>query len=292
MRGSIVIDSSHIARVSRGSIPCPKLLVGVGASGAELEAAVRQLGDVGRMVSRQDAHAEADRGDPSTTPLDSIRPVYPSRDFPVRDRMSYRLVDEASWGRARRTPMAVETATARRRFTREEYHRMGEVGILKPTDRVELIRGEIVEMSPIGRRHYAFVNNLNQLLVVRLAGRAIVAVQGPIAFADDTEPEPDLAIIRRRPVPYKEREAFAEDALLLVEVAEISLAYDRSTKLRLYAAAGIPEYWVVNVVAESVEVYRTPDASGYRDVSRVAGVGTVALQAFPDVTLTLAEIFA
>jgi len=169
---------------------------------------------------------------------------------------------------------------------------MGEVGILKPTDRVELIRGEILEMSPIGRRHYAFVNNLNQLLVVRLAGRAIVAVQGPIALADDTEPEPDLAIIRCRPVPYKEREAFAEDALLLIEVADSSLAYDRSTKLRLYAAAGIPEYWVVNVVAESVEVYRTPDASGYRDVSRVAGVGTVALQAFPDVTLTLAEIFA
>ena len=109
---------------------------------------------------------------------------------------------------------------------------MGEAGILKPTDRVELIRGEIVEMSPIGRRHYAFVNNLN----LRLAGRAIVAVQGPIALADDTEPEPDVAIIRRRRVPYKEREAYAEDALLLIEVAESSLAYDRSTKLRLYAA--------------------------------------------------------
>jgi len=127
--------------------------------------------------------------------------------------------------------MAVGVAAARRLFTREEYHRMGEAGILKPTDRVELIRGEIVEMSPIGRRHYAFVNNLNQLLAVRLAGRAIVAVQGPIALADDTEPEPDVAIIRRRRVPYKEREAYAEDALLLIEVAESSLAYDRSTKL-------------------------------------------------------------
>jgi len=132
--------------------------------------------------------------------------------------------------------MAVEVAAARRLFTREEYHRMGEVGILKPTDRVELIRGEIVEMSPIGRQHYAFGNNLNQLLAVRLAGRAIVAVQGPIALGDDTEPVPDIAIIRRRPVPYKEREAYAEDALLLIEVAESSLAYDRSTKLRLYAA--------------------------------------------------------
>jgi Uma2 family endonuclease len=177
-------------------------------------------------------------------------------------------------------------------FTREEYHRMGEVGILKRSDRVELIKGEIVEMSPIGRRHYAFVNNLNHLLVHRLAGRAMVAVQGPIVLADDTEPEPDLAVIRKRAVPYKEREAFAEDALLLIEVAESSLAYDRSTKLRLYAEAGIQEYWVVDCAAESVEVHRTPESGRYRDVTRVTGSATVSLQAFPDVVLALADIFA
>ena len=201
------------------------------------------------------------------------------------------LFDEA--GRMGRQEMAVEVAAARRLFTREEYHRMAEVGILKPNDRVELIRGEIVQMSPIGRRHYAFVNNLNQLLIVRLAGRAIVAVQGPIVLADDTEPEPDLAIIRRRPVPYKEREAYADDAVLLIEVAESSLAYDRSTKLGLYAAAGIPEYWVVDCVAESVEIHRTPHADGYRDITRVAGAAaTVAPQAFPDVVIALTDIFA
>ena len=112
---------------------------------------------------------------------------------------------------------------------------MGEVGILKRSDRVELIRGEIVK-----------------LLVVRLAGRAIVSVQMPIVLADDTEPELDLAVYRRRTPPYKEREAHADDALLLIEVAE----------------AGI------------LEVHRTPDAEGYRDASRVAGAATVALQAF------------
>ena len=80
---------------------------------------------------------------------------------------------------------------------------MGEAGILKPTDRVELIRGEIVEMSPIGPRHAAFVNNLNQLLVIRLAGRGIVSVRTRWSLADDSEPEPDLAVLRRRPVPYK-----------------------------------------------------------------------------------------
>ena len=188
--------------------------------------------------------------------------------------------------------MAVEVAAARRLFTREEYHRMGEVGILKPTDRVELIRGEIVEMSPIGPRHAAFVNNLTQLLVIRLAGRAIVSVQNPVAVADDTEPQPDLSILVRRPVPYKEREPYAVDVRLLIEVAESSLSYDRSTKLRLYAEAGIPEYWVVDCAAESITVHHTPDADGYRDVSRIAGAGTVSLQAFPDVVLTLADVFA
>jgi hypothetical protein len=90
--------------------------------------------------------------------------------------------------RAGRSFMAVEVAAARRRFTRHEYHRMAEVGILKPTDRVELIQGEIVEMSPPGRRHIAFVDNLNQLLVIRLAGRGIVSVQNPVVLSEDTSP--------------------------------------------------------------------------------------------------------
>ena len=188
--------------------------------------------------------------------------------------------------------MAVEVAATRRRFTRAEYYRMAEVGILGEDDRVELIRGEIVEMSPIGRRHRAFVGNLNQLLAVRLAGHAIVWMQNPIVLAEDTEPQPDIAVLRRRPVPYKEREAWAEDALLLIEVADSSLAYDRSTKLQLYAEAGIPEYWVVDCTTEAVEVYRTPGPEGYRDVTQVAGTATLTLHAFPDVALTPSEIFA
>jgi Uma2 family endonuclease len=170
---------------------------------------------------------------------------------------------------------------------------MAEVGILKPTDRVELIRGEIVTMSPMGRRHRAFVANLNRLLTLRLGERAEVHTQLPIVLTDDTEPEPDLAVYRRRTtVPFKEREPYAEDAVMVIEVADTSLAYDRSTKLRLYAEASIPEYWIVDCATESIEVHRTPAAGGYRDASRVVGAGSVSLQAFPDVTLTLAEIFA
>ena len=188
--------------------------------------------------------------------------------------------------------MAVEVAATRRRFTRQEYYRMAEVGILGRRDRVELIKGEIVEMSPIGRRHGAFVDNLTRLLVLRLADRAIVRVQGAVALADDTEPQPDLAILRHGAVPYKARDAWAEDALLVIEVAESSLAYDRSTKMRLYAEAGIPEYWVVDCTAETVEVHRGPGPDGYGDVSLVAGEATLAPQVFPDVTLRTTDIFA
>jgi Uma2 family endonuclease len=217
--------------------------------------------------------------------------VYPSRDFPKVPPSGYMPLDEAGW--MGRQDMAVEVAAARRLFTRGAYHRMGEVGILTRSDRVELIRGEIVKMSPQGRRHRAFIDNLTQLLGASLAGRAIVSVQMPIVLADDTEPEPEVQILRRRTVPDKDREAHADDALLLIEVAETSRGYDRATKLELYAAAGIPEYWVVDCVAESIEVHRTPHADGYRDVTRVAGpAATVALRAFPDIALALAEIFA
>ena len=188
--------------------------------------------------------------------------------------------------------MAVETDLVRRLFTRAEYYRMAEVGILKPTDRVELIRGEIVQLSPIGPRHSAFVNNLNQLLVLQLGGRAIVSVQNPVVVDDYSEPQPDLALLRRRAIPYKEAHGTPEDVLLLIEVAETSIRYDRSTKLRLYAEAGVPEYWIVDCVAESVEVYRSPGPEGYREVSRISRGANVGPIALPDVVLPLPEIFA
>jgi Uma2 family endonuclease len=188
--------------------------------------------------------------------------------------------------------MAVEVAAARRRFTRKEYYRMAEVGILGARERVELIQGEIVQMSPIGPRHAAFVDNLNRLLARRLPDDAIVRVQGPVALADDTEPQPDLSVLRVRDIPYKDRDAWAEDSLLVIEVAETSLAYDRTTKRRLYAEAGIPEYWIVDCAAETIEVHRGPGPEGYRDVRLVGGAETLAPQAFPDVALSTTEIFA
>ena len=188
--------------------------------------------------------------------------------------------------------MAVEVAVARRLFTSDEYCRMVEAGILTDRDRVELIRGEIVWKMTTGPRHIAFVDNLTQLLVLHLAGRAIVSVQNAVVVSGDSVPEPDLKILRRRSLSYKEREADSEDVLLLIEVADSSLVYDRSTKRALYAETGIAEYWIVNCPAESIEIYRRPDGSRYLDVQRVEGAATIMLQAFPDVALTLAEIFA
>ena len=186
--------------------------------------------------------------------------------------------------------MAVEVAATRRRFTRAEYYRMAEVGILGEDDRVELIKGEIVQMSPVGDRHVAFVINLGRQLTLRLAERAFISVQNPVVLTADTEPQPDLAVLRPR--AYKERKPHAEDVLLLIEAADTSLAYDRTTKLRLYARAGIPEYWIVDCAAESVEVYRDPSRESYRDVTRASASATLRLRAFPDVELTPAEIFA
>ena len=113
-------------------------------------------------------------------------------------------------------------------------------------------------------------------------------------LGDDTEPVPDIAICRlRTSVPYKERAPHVDDVPLLIEVAESSRVYDRSAKLRLYAQAGIPEYWVVDAVAEVVDVYRSPVAGGYREARRAAGGDVnVSPQAFPDVSVRLIEVFA
>jgi Uma2 family endonuclease len=191
--------------------------------------------------------------------------------------------------------MAVALERTRRLFNVAEYERMAEVGILAPHERIELIRGEIVEMSPIGARHIAFVTNLTHLLVRSFDGRALVSVQSPVIVADDSMPQPDLVLLRlRQPSspPYKVSRPRQDDVQLLIEVAESSLRYDRSVKLRLYAEVGVPEYWVVDCEAEAIEVYSSPSADGYRSVVRRTGGESVSPLAYPDVALRLADIFA
>lgn len=181
-------------------------------------------------------------------------------------------------------------AVTHRRFTVDDYYRMAEAGILRPGDRVELIEGEIVEMTPIGREHAARVDCLNNLYCVKLAGRAIVRVQNPVRLNRNTEPQPDVAILRSKTDYYASGHPGPEDVLLIIEVADSSLAYDRGVKMSEYARAGIREAWLVDLAAGVVEVSRKPGPSGYGDVRAIRRGQSLAPEAFPDVSIRVDDI--
>lgn len=184
--------------------------------------------------------------------------------------------------------MAVDAK--RYRFTRADYHRMAQTGILKPGVRVELIDGEIIEMSPIGSRHMATVNRLMTFLVPRLLGTAIVQVQGPIALGDNGEPEPDLVLRRFRDDFYATAPPTKEATLLVVEVADTSEGYDRRTKGPLYARYGIPELWIVDLNRNRVTRHLDPTPCGY-GTTRVFRRGeSLSPLAFPNLTIAVDDI--
>jgi Uma2 family endonuclease len=149
-----------------------------------------------------------------------------------------------------------------RPFTKNEYHRMIEAGILREDDRVELIEGNIIAMAPIGSRHVACVNRFNRLLNQALGDRAQVSVQNPVSLTRYSEPQPDIAVLRPREDFYSAALPGPEDILLIVEVADASAVADRQDKLPLYARAGIPEVWLVDWIEERVEVCQEPWTDG------------------------------
>ncbi|XZE21716.1 Uma2 family endonuclease [Pirellulaceae bacterium SH449] len=146
-------------------------------------------------------------------------------------------------------------------FTVNQYHEMIEHGIFQEDEPIELIRGEIIRKLPIGNPHAAAVNRLNRLLSKQLPDEALLSIQNPI-WLGDSEPEPDVAILSFREDLYASRRPMAEDVLLLIEVADSSLAYDREIKGTVYAETGIFEYWIVNLNQATVEVYLDPQSDG------------------------------
>ena len=150
-------------------------------------------------------------------------------------------------------------ATETRRWTREEYYRMAEEGIFKPGERVELIDGEIFTMTPQRSLHATAVHLAGQALAASLGAQFSVRMQAPLALNEDSEPEPDIAVVRGSARDY--RDAHPSTAVLVVEVSETSLVHDRERKGRLYARAGISEYWIINLTDRRVDVYRDPAAS-------------------------------
>jgi Uma2 family endonuclease len=187
--------------------------------------------------------------------------------------------------------MAIEIECARRLFTVDEYHRMGEAGILRPDERVELIEGEIVQMTPIGPRHAGCVINVNRLFFERLGDRVVISPQNPVVIPPRSEPQPDLLLLRPRTVSYSEELPAAQDVLLAVEVADTTARFDRLVKARLYARAGIAEFWLMLPVAGAVEVHRGPRDGGYASVTRHGLADMIAPLAFPGVAFAVADFF-
>lgn len=162
-------------------------------------------------------------------------------------------------------PMALQIA--RHQFTVGDYHRMVEAGILSPFDKVELIDGEVIQMSPIGSRHAGCVNRLNRLLNQKLGPTAIVAIQNPVRLNEFSEPQPDVCVLQGRDDFYASQHPTASDILLIVEVADSTLEFDREVKRHLYESVNISEYWLVNLVDEEIEVYRQSETGKYSAAS-------------------------
>jgi Uma2 family endonuclease len=176
-------------------------------------------------------------------------------------------------------------------FTAAEYYRMADAGILTADDRVELIEGEIIEMSPIGKRHASCVDRIVNVVLRRHAGRdTIVRVQNPVRLSDFSEPQPDVALLRAREDFYAAGHPRPDDVLVVVEVADTSAAYDRDVKVPLYARSGIPEVWLVDLNEDRIEIYVSPSGGEYEEVKSASRGETVSSAAVVGLTFAVEEI--
>jgi Uma2 family endonuclease len=175
-----------------------------------------------------------------------------------------------------------------RGLKRAEYEQLVESGAIREDERVELLYGAIVRMSPQGHAHHYAIMQLTDLLVAPLKGRARVCIQLPIALSEDSEPEPDVSV-----VPFGDyADHIPTEAFLIIEVADTSLQDDQTTKRHLYAAAGVPEYWIVDVIHQVIEAHRKPIEGDYTISTRHLPGETLAIPGFSNVILPVAELFA
>jgi Uma2 family endonuclease len=182
--------------------------------------------------------------------------------------------------------MSAVYPVSRHRLKVEDFHKMGSAGILTEDDRVELIEGELIDMAPIGSEHAGVVYLLTQLITLAAGQAAIVGAQNPLILGEYSEPQPDILVLRPREDYYRKAHPRPEDVLLLIEVADSTVRFDRKVKIPLYARHNVPEVWLVDLAQRCVEVYRLPqpDAGLYQQVSRYAEgiltperIGTVAV---------------
>lgn len=182
------------------------------------------------------------------------------------------------------------TYVAEYQFTVADYHRMGETGIFTEDDHVELINGRIVKMSPIGRKHFACVNRLTRLFTLQLTDQVVVSVQNPVVLSDRSEPEPDVTLLRPRDDFYEERLPEAADVLLLVEVSEATLRFDKEVKLPLYAESGVAEVWIIDLKTATVEVYAEPQNAIYNQQQTFKRGQSISPRLLPTFTASVQQL--
>lgn len=183
------------------------------------------------------------------------------------------------------------TFTKVRLWTVEEYHRMIEAGILTLDDRVELLQGQIVRMSPQLPPHASTTQRTVRYLDQLLAERAYLRMQLPVTLKPNSEPEPDIAIVRFDAKEYSDRHPTPNDIFWMIEVADTSLKDDRTVKAPLYAKAGIAEYWILNVTTREVHVFREPGEDGYAQESVLDETNTLTAIAFPEIAIAFNQLF-
>jgi Uma2 family endonuclease len=186
---------------------------------------------------------------------------------------------------------AVFTPT-RAKISLDRFHKMAEAGIFGEDDRIELIDGEMLTMAPIGGPHMAMVNRLNSVLVRAVGDPAVVSIQNPVSLPPDSEPQPDVVVLKPSAGALSAGVPGPADVLLLIEVADSTLRYDRGVKLPLYARHGIQEVWIVDLPARRIEAFRGPGAAGYAQRREAGPSEAVALRALPGVSIGWDQIFA
>lgn len=188
-----------------------------------------------------------------------------------------------------KTPLRAAREPELYRFTVEEWHKFGEAGIFDEDDRLELLDGEIILMSPIGSRHAAAMTNLTEVLVEKSARRYLVAPGNPVEADPRSEPVPDLMLLPRS-CRNARRHPLTKDVHLIIEIADSSLRHDQRRKLKKYAQTGVPEYWIVNLRQDGIEVYRTPREDRYMQQLTFSAGQKVSPQAFPDVEIAVDDV--
>ena len=185
---------------------------------------------------------------------------------------------------------AMQEWPRRHRITVEHYYRMAEAGLFSQDDRVELVNGEIIDMPPIGSRHAGTAAKLADLLSAAIGDRAMVRTQWPVRLGDDTEVQPDLSVVRPREDYYRTAHPRAADVLLLVEISDSTLRYDREVKVALYARSGIPEVWIVDLQGEQVHFHRTPAEGRYAAQSSTGAPGEAPIGSLAGVSVDLSRL--